>query len=62
MINNDRGKYIRSKKKYKSFLPSFNQLIVVGFYHMSFKYIYHKQFDLKNIYNLWLKTNSFLIP
>lgn len=57
MINNDRGKYIRSKKKYKSFLPSFNQLIVDGFYHMSFKYIYHyKQFNLKNIYNLWVKN------
>ena len=54
MINLDRGKYIRTKQKYKKILKNFNSMETNDFFIMSFLLIFHfKQIDLKKYYIKW---------
>tara|TARA_B100001175_G_scaffold306432_1_gene304541 strand:+ start:24 stop:653 length:630 start_codon:yes stop_codon:yes gene_type:complete len=54
MINLDRGKYIRSKQKYKKILKNFNSMETNDFFLMSFLLIFHfKKIDLKKYYIKW---------
>ena len=54
MINLDRGKYIRTKQKYKKILKNFKSMETNDFFLMSFLLIFHfKQIDLKKYYIKW---------
>ena len=54
MITLDRGKYIRTKQKYKKILKNFKSMETNDFFLMSFLLIFHfKQIDLKKYYIKW---------
>tara|TARA_B100001113_G_C20935406_1_gene546314 strand:- start:203 stop:832 length:630 start_codon:yes stop_codon:yes gene_type:complete len=54
MINLDRGKYIRTKKKYKKILKNFSRMETNDFFIMSFLLIFHfKKINLKKYYIQW---------
>ncbi len=54
MITLDRGKYIRTKQKYKKILKNFKSMETNAFFLMSFLHIFHfKQIDLKKYYIKW---------
>ena len=54
MIQNDRGKFIRSPDQYSVLMNDFKNLIVDDFYIMSFKNIFHyKKLNLEKFYNTW---------
>jgi len=54
MITLDRGKYIRTKQKYKKVLKNFNSMETNDFFLMSFLLIFHfKKIDLKKYYIEW---------
>ena len=54
MITLDRGKYIRTKQKYKKILKNFKSMETNDFFLMSFLLIFHfKKIDLKKYYIEW---------
>ena len=54
MITLDRGKYIRTKQKYKKILKNFNSMETNDFFLMSFLLTFHfKKIDLKKYYIKW---------
>ena len=57
MVNFDRGKFIRTKKKYKKLMNNYNSFIIDDFFRMSFLSIFHyKNINLKHFYSKWKST------